>query len=354
MNRILSFLFKALVFSIPVIIFPAIVYLEFRENDRWIFYFQLYPHLILFSLLAFGVVLVNLHQASALIRRRSSFFRNCCIMIVISVILTFVETTSNNMMLLELNNQAQSTIELSRTAIKQIQQIPDNIIDVDRIINGNQLTISKENLGKALINFRDRQTNLSPEQKQGYYTFMKKGLSFSTWKKQNNVFSTSRIFYILSFFIITSVSLIFWPMLVIYERSDIRDYHRYLKLLTISFLVFMLWIPLRYYYNLLTLNLVFGNDYLIGSWDLFAFLIYPVYGSLLAWKNYQNRPEDFRRIFLIAIAIFLVIFGIVFPHIIPNIVTYIFGINSDVLTWGILLIPSIVYYGYQIHLTSHQ
>jgi hypothetical protein len=331
-------------FIITVIGLPLSIGLEFSNNNQWLLYFQLYPHLILFSLLGFGVVIISLYQATTLITKKHRFIQSFLIMAAISLLLTYLEVTSNNMMLLELTNQAQSIITLPRKTIEQIHEIPDSVIDTNKIIKGNNITIRKATIEQTLKNFRKQKDTLTEQQKQGYHTFMKNSLSYSTWQGKDNVFSRSRIFYILSFFIITTLSLTSWILLFMFSRQETRYFEKYLNLLTLAFLVFIAWIPLRFYYNLNTLNLIFGYSNPIGHFDVFAFLIYPIYCFFLCRKIYQYN-QDWTKIGLITtIATIITIIGRFSPQSIND----LFGLNSNLTIWITFLIPSLVYYYYQL------
>ena len=327
-------------FCITVIGLPLSIAIEFSNNSQWLLYFKLYPHLILFSLLAFGVVLISLNQAINLVIEKKKLMKNILIIVLISIFLTYIEVTSDNMLLLELNNRAESTLNLPQETIVQIQQIPESILDTNQIIRGNNLTVRKSTIEEAIAKFREQKDTLEPEQKQGYYTLMKNSLSYSTWENENNVFSISRIFYMLSFFSITTVSLISCILLFIYSKREIRSFEKYLNLLTISSLVFMTWIPLRYYYNLNTLNLIFGSSNAIGNLDAFAFLIYPIYVTFLCLKIYQNN-QDLQRIGAI-ITIFLIL--TIIGRFLSQAIDDLFGLNSNLTIWIVFGIPSLVYY----------
>ena len=330
-------------FIITVICLPLSVGLEFRYNSQWLLYFKLYPHLILFSLLAFGVVLISLNKAIYLVKGSKKFIQNLLLSVLISIFLTYIAITSNNILLLELNNQAQSTINIPQETILQIQQIPESLLDINEVIRGNTLIINKSKIEEAIIKFREQKDNLNQEQKQGYYTLMKNSFSYSTWQGKNNVFSISRIFYILSFFIITTVSLISFIILFIYSNWEVKSFDKYLNLLTLASVVFMTWSPLRYYYNLNTLNLIFGSSNAIGYLDAFAFLIYPIYFTFLCCKIYQNN-RDLQKIgLIIAIFLILTIIGRFFSQSIND----LFGLNSNLTIWIVFWIPSLVYYFYQ-------
>ncbi|NEO53038.1 MAG: hypothetical protein F6K54_08050 [Okeania sp. SIO3B5] len=328
-------------FIITVICLPLSIGLEFRDNSRWLLYFKLYPHLILFSVLAFGIVLISFNQAINLIIEKKKFIQYLLLSILTSIFLTYIEGTSDNMLLLELNNQAESTInDPPQGTIVQIKKTPEIIVDINEVIRGNKLTIQKSTIEEAIIKFRQQKDTLNQDQKQGYYTLMKKSLSYSTWENHKNFFSISRVFYLLSFLIMTTVSIISCILLVIYSKWEVRNFDKYINLLTLEFVIFMTWIPLRYYYNLNTLNLIFGSSNAIGHFDAFAFLIYPIYLTFLCWKTYENN-QDLKRIgLIIATFIILTIIGLFFSQSIND----LFGLNSNLTIWIVFWVPSLVYY----------
>ena len=337
-------------FIITVICLPLSIGLEFRYNSQWLLYFKLYPHLILFSLLAFGVVPISLNQAIYLVIEQKKLIQNILLSVLISIFLTYIESTSDNILLLELNNQAQSTINLAQETIVKIQKVPEIIVDVNEVIRENNLIINKSTIEEAIIKFRQQKDNLNQEQRQGYYTFMKNSLSYSTWQGKKNAFSISRIFEILSFFLITNVSILSLILLSKYSKWEVKYFDKYLDILTIVSVVFMTWIPLRCYYNLNTANLIFGTSNAIGHFDAFAFLMYPIYITFLCWEIYQNN-QDFKKIGLVIVSfMILTIIGRFFSQGI----NYLFGLNSNLTIWIVFFVPSLVYYFYQwLKTTSH-
>ncbi|MGK7886845.1 MAG: hypothetical protein AB4057_19735 [Crocosphaera sp.] len=334
---------------ITVIGLPVSIFLEFNDNNDWLLYFRLYPHLILFSLLSFGIVLINLHLALKQINRKSTLIRHLLIITLISSFFTYIEITSNNMMLFEFSKTAQSTIPEPQETIEQIRNIPKSIIDTNKIITGDKITISKLEIERAVNNFKEQKNKLNIEEKQSYYEFIKISLSYPTWEKNRQAFSFSRLLYILSFLIITIASLMNWILLFLYSKRDVRDFNEYLIYLTIASLGLMTWIPLRYYYNLTTLNLLIGSNNAIGHFDVFAFVLYPVYFFFLCRKIYQ-AGKYWRWISSVVLFVTsLTIIGRFFP----NIINYFFGINSNgitnLITWGAFLLISIVIGLYQLN-----
>ncbi|NET01400.1 MAG: hypothetical protein F6K61_12675 [Sphaerospermopsis sp. SIO1G1] len=356
MNRFITFgqpllnlkLIMIIAGLITVVGLPVSIILEFHNNNDWLLYFRLYPHLILFSLLSFGIVLINLHLALQQINRKTMLIRCVLIITIVSIFLTYIEMTSNNMMLFEFSNTAQSTIPEPQETIEQIRNIPNSIIDTNKIIARDTITVSKVEIEQALKNFKLQQNQLNQEEKRNYYKLMEIGLSYPTWEKNRKSFSFSRLFYISSFFIIVMASLMNWILLFLYSKQDVIDFNKYLRYLTIASLGLMTWIPLRYYYNLTTLNLLVGSNNAIGHFDVFAFVLHPIYFFVLCRKIYKAGKYWLWISFIIVFVSLLTIVGRFYPNLISN----LFGINSNgitnLITWGACLLISIVIGLYQL------
>lgn len=334
---------------ITVIALPVSIILEFNHNNDWLLYFRLYPHLILFSLLSFGIVIINLHLALNLINKKGTLIRHLLIITFVSIFLTYIEMTSNNMMLFEFSNTAQSIIPESQETIETIRNIPNSIIDTNKIITGDKITISKLEIEQAVNNFKEQKNKLNIEEKESYYEFIKISLSYPTWEKNRQAFSFSRLLYILSFLIITMASLINWILLFLYSKRDVSYFNKYLMYLTIASLGLMTWIPLRYYYNLTTLNLLVGSSNAIAHFDIFTFGLYPIYFIFLCRKIYQIG----KHWIWISLVVFFVTSLTIIGRFFPNVINNLFGINSNgitnLITWGACLLISIVIGLYQLN-----
>lgn len=317
---------------------PLSIFIEFKENYLWLFYFKLYPHMILFPLIFFGLGIFSLYQAIKLLRNRVHFTRHLIVVISISLCLSIIESNGNNMMLFEFNKQAESIITIPRETIEQIQQIPNSIIDTEQIINNDKLTINKEKINQALQNFIKEKEQLNNEEKQGYYQLMEVSLSYDTWKKNQQNFSLSRWFYLAGFFIITSISLMEGILLFLYNQYDVNNYTGYIYKLAQASVLFTTWIPLRFYYNLSTKNIIFGYSDAIGSFDFFAFIIYPVFFIFLLLKIYQIRRDWFTMGMIIFIVTILTLVG----RFDQQLINITFGLNSNPLTWLFFLVPSLL------------
>lgn len=221
------------VWLVAVIGLPLSIFLEFQENNLWLLYFKLYPHMILFPLLFFGIVTIALYQAFALIKNKQNLIRNkwliVCISIFLSITLLNIEITSNNIMLFELKSTAQSTVNVSREVIENINKVPTNIFNIDKNISGDKITINKFDIEKAFSQFINQQSELNRDEKESYYKLMQFSLSYQTWEQQYNNFSFSRRLYEFSFFIITSASIMSWIMLFIYSSAEVNYPYSYIK-----------------------------------------------------------------------------------------------------------------------------
>lgn len=347
------FPFDAVILAIVItasISLPLSILFEF--NKSYIFYFQLYPHMILFPLFCFGIIGINLYQSFMTIKRQKKNTRSKVFIVAISLVISLffyhIEITSNNIMLFELGNKAIANVNVSQETIEQIYKIPKDIIDPSEIINQNSINISKSKLENSIVIFINDQYKFNIEQKTAYYELMKSVLSYSAWEDRNNEFSLSRNFYAISFFIMVFASLINWMLLFTYSYRDTINTTRYINGLVISSLLFFTWFPLRLYYNLITKNLLFGSEEAIGQLDIFAFLIYPLYFSFLCWKFFQFRKDRF-VVSLIAITVVLLTLVGRFK---PEWVSLIFGLNSNPFSWIFILVIAIVYFFYLLKTTK--
>lgn len=331
---------------------PLSIFLEFQDNNLWLLYFKLYPHMILFPLLFFGIVTIALYQAFALIKNKQKLIRNkwliVCITIFLSITLLTIEITSNNIMLFEIKSTAQSTVNVPREVIDNINKVPTNIFNIGKNISGDKITINKLDIEKAFSQFIKQQSQLSRYEKQSYYKLMQLSLSYQTWEKQYNNFSLSRRLYEISFFLITSASIMSWIMLFLYSSTEVNHPYSYIKKLAISSVFFIIWIPLRFYYNLVSKNVLFGEKMAIGHFDVFAFIVYPIYFFFLCLRIYKLRRDWYTILFISIFVILLTLIG----RFKPDWISLIFGLNSNPIIWIIILILEMLYCLYQLNYIS--
>lgn len=329
---------------------PLSIIFEFKQS--WIFYFKLYPHMIIFPLLCFGIIGIYLYQVFFCIRRQTIFFRSKFLIISISLAISIlfynIEITSNNLMLFELNSKAVAQINVSQEFLEKINQIPNNIINIDDFTDDNKINISKLQLENSLNTFIENQGSFNEEQKKAYHTLISASLAYSTWENSIGQFSFSRNLYALSFFVIVFTSLMNWMLLFTYSYQDVLRPEQYINSLVFSSLLFFTWLPLRLYYNLITKSLIFGTDDAIGQLDVFTFLIYPLFFTFLCWKFWQLKKNKLMISLIVIFVVSLTFIG----RFKPEWVSLIFGLNSNPIFWTIFLGIAIFYCFYLLKTTK--
>ncbi|MGB7439858.1 MAG: CHAT domain-containing protein [Coleofasciculaceae cyanobacterium] len=312
------------------------LYFEFKgiqasSEPKFIYYAKLYPHIILYPWMILWGAYFTLYKAWCQIRSKPKLWRQAAVAIGGSIILLCVELTSDNMMLFEIKEDAASVVSLDKDRIELISSTPAQIIDTSDFIDEDQgeITIRKSDLETALKNFsKTAGIPFSEDEKNGYYEFMRLGLSYSTWRGKG-AFSLSRNFYALTFLNIIAVIIttgIFW--------SEIRSRYvynsmKYLRYVIATQLIVLFWLPIRIHYNLVTKNITFGNNSPVTGLDVIA---YPVILTLLVISIY--RSWKFEASFFAGVVSLLTILGFLAIGIVnTNLVGIAFGLNSNPLTW---------------------
>ncbi|NER20846.1 MAG: CHAT domain-containing protein [Symploca sp. SIO1C2] len=314
------------------------LYLEFdgiqtSSRSKFIYYAQLYPHVILYPWIFLWGAYLTLYKAWCQIRSKPKLWSQAAVAFGVSIILLCVELTSDDMMLFELKEDAVSVVFLNKDRIEAISDTPTQIIDTSDLIDEDkgEIIIRKSDLERALENFRTIQTvdmSLSQDEKNSYYEFMKLGLSYSTWHGKG-AFSESRKFYALTFLNIIAVIIatgIFWSEI---QSKYVYNSAKYLRYVIATQLILFFWFPIRVHYNLVTKNLLFGNNSPVSSLDIIA---YPVLLSLLAVSIY--RSWRFEASFFAGLISLVLILGFLVIGIVnTNLVNIAFGLNSNPSTW---------------------
>ncbi|NES18937.1 MAG: hypothetical protein F6K41_08420 [Symploca sp. SIO3E6] len=308
---------------------PLSIYCEFIESDTWLFYFRIYPHMILFPLLFLGAAFVSIYQALILVVNKQEIARTTAVILCLSTWLLCIELTSDNMMLFEFNQTASTTREVPVEIIEEIKKIPNIIIDTNKIINKKKIIINKTDIEESFKKYIKHNSKLEEKEKKGYYEFMKLSLSYQTWKSTKQWSSFNRWLYASSFFIIVTGSLINISLIFLHSRQQLRNQSQYIYHLAVSSLLFIAWMPLRIYYNISTNNLLFGSDLVIGNMDIFAWIIYPIYLISIILKIHKIRQDWIAIVMVSIIGIFLPLIGIFKTKWID--VT--FGLHSTPVTW---------------------
>jgi hypothetical protein len=314
------------------------LFFEFKELQsggipKYIYYAQLYPHIVLYPCLFFWVGYFTLYKAWCQIRRRPKLWRQMVIAFCIALIFLRIELTSDRIMLFELKSGAESVISVSAGQLRSIEQMPKQILDISGLIDAESetLTVRKDDLEMALENFQVVQTNgiaLSELEKKDYYTFMFHGLAYDTWRGTGE-FSTSRIFYALAFLGIIAVVLVsgvFWTEI---KSKYVYNGTRFLRYIVATQLIILSWLPLRIYQNRVIKGLIFGEDTPVNGLDV---LVYPVILILLGISIY--RSWKFESSFFAGVATLLAVLGFIAVGVVnPTLVGITFGLRSNPATW---------------------
>lgn len=314
------------------------LFFEFRGlqgggTPKYIYYAQLYPHIVLYPCLFLWGGYFTLYKAWCQIRSRPQLWRQLGVAFGVALIFLGIELTSDRMMLFEIKSGAESVINVPVNQLAIISQTPTQILDVSTLIDpeAETITVRKTDLEAALENFRIAQTSrtiLSDLEKKGYHEFMFLGLSYETWKGTRE-FSVSRIFYALAFFSIISVvlvSAIFWTEI---NSNYVYNSMRFLRYIIATQLIVLLWLPLRIYQNRIIKGLIFGENIPVSNLDILA---YPAILALLGISIY--RSWKFEPSFLAGIVSLLTVLSfIAIGVIVPDLVGITFGLQSDPATW---------------------
>jgi uncharacterized membrane protein YuzA (DUF378 family) len=336
-----------IIMMVSLISLFASLYLEFRgirisARPKYIYYAQLYPHIILYPWIFLWGAYFTLYKAWCQIRSKPKLWRQAVGAIAVALVVLGVEVTSPNMMLFELKEGAESVVALDRNLISTITKMPDQILNAALLIDQDrgEITIRKTDMETALENFRAIQTAgfpLHEEEKNSYYEFMRLGLSYSTWHGRG-AFSGSRKFYALVFMNIIGVVIasgVFWREI---GSKYVYNSMKYIRYVIATQVVVLFWMPMRIYYNLVTKELIFGYSSPVSGLDV---IVYPVILTLLAISIY--RSWKFEASFLAGIISLVAVLGFFLIGVTnPNLVNMAFGTDSNPLSWILWLILGLI------------
>lgn len=302
-------------------------------QPKYVYYAQLYPHIVLYPCLFLWGGYFTLYKAWCQIRSRPKLWKQVVIAFSMALIFLGIEITSDRMMLLELKSGAESVVSVSAAQIQLIEQTPEEILDVSDLIDieAGTLIVRKDDLEEALENFRTLQEThavLSDSEKAGYHTFMYIGLAHKTWWGTRG-FSTSRLFYALAFLSIIAVvlaSAIFWAEI---NSKYVYNSMRFLRYIIATQLIILLWLPLRIYQNLVIKDLIFGENRPVNGLDVMA---YPAILGLLVISIY--RSWKFESSFLAGVVSLVTVLGFIAIGVVnPTLIDITFGLKSNPATW---------------------
>ncbi|MEO1125541.1 MAG: CHAT domain-containing protein [Cyanobacteria bacterium J06639_16] len=333
----------------------ASLYWEFRDlrvgsQLKYIYYTQLYPHIILYPCLFLWGAYFTLYKAWCQIRSRPKLWRQGSVALGIALILLCVELTQDDMMMFELKEGAVSTVSMEQTLRDRVDNIPTNVLDTSRLIDSenSKIVIRKADMEAALENFREVQAALSETEKDGYHALMKIGLAYSTWQGKQ-AFSVSRIFYGLAFMNIVAVIIasgIFWREI---GSEFVYNGAKFVRYVTATQLIVLLWLPIRVYHNAVTKelifgpseNAIFGSNFPLSGLDTIA---YPVILSLLSvtiYKSWKFEASYISGVLTLLIILIFLTIGLFNPSLINT----VFGLQSNPTSWILwpILLLTIIY-----------
>ncbi|MEM6837866.1 MAG: CHAT domain-containing protein, partial [Cyanobacteria bacterium P01_C01_bin.120] len=306
---------------------------QVESVPKYIHYAQLYPHIVLYPCLFLWGGYFTLYKAWCQIRSRPKLWRQMSIAFAIALVFLGIELSSNRMMLFEIRTGAESVVSPPVSELSSISQIPVEILDVSELIDSNAgtLTVRKADLEIALERYRIFSSNgntLSDAEKNGYHTFMFRGLSYKTWHGTGG-FSTSRIFYALAFMsiiIIVLMSGVFWAEI---NSKYVYNSMKFLRYIVATQLIILLWLPLRIYQNRVIKDMIFGENIPVSGLDVLA---YPAILTLLCISIY--RSWRFESSFFAGVLSLLTVLGFIIIGVFnSNMVDITFGLQSDPATW---------------------
>ncbi len=304
--------------------------------EKAIFYAKLYPHIILYPLFMFWAALWLVYKGfTQIINRADRGLRlSLLAMLAISIVPLMIDMSGSNMLLLELNKMAQASIDLStlnKNMIADIQKIPKDILDTQKIFQKDHLVISKAVLEKSLSNYiaLKKDNQIPEEQAKGFHKLMEIGLDYpTTWKEQKNSFSLSRVLYGCTFWAITFTGLSFFVLWV--QNQDPRKFYnqiRYFKYLVFAQVMVVFWIPFRLYYVIKTKNIVFGYYGLQWVRQLDPF-VYIVIGILFLSTLYQTVQQK-HKYWMIIITIVAIVVSLWIGYGLTDVLDRAFFLNTS-------------------------
>jgi hypothetical protein len=304
--------------------------------EKAIFYAKLYPHIILYPLFMFWAALWLVYKGfTQIINRADRGLRlSLLAMLAISIVPLMIDMSGSNMLLLELNKMAQASIDLStlnKNMIADIQKIPKDILDTQKIFQKDHLVISKAVLEKSLSNYiaLKKDNQIPEEQAKGFHKLMEIGLDYpTTWKEQKNSFSLSRVLYGCTFWAITFTGLSFFVLWV--QNQDPRKFYnqiRYFKYLVFAQVMVVFWIPFRLYYVIKTKNIVFGYYGLQWVRQLDPF-VYIVIGILFLSTLYQTVQQK-HKYWMIIITIVAIVVSLWIGYGLTDVLDRAFFVNTS-------------------------
>lgn len=315
------------------------LYFEFNRTDifshpTYIYYAQLYPHIVLYPWLFLWVAYYMLYKAWCQIRNRPKLWRQITGCIVFAAIVLRIELLSPYMMFFELKDNAVTTVSIEQELIDHYSRLPKSILDTSSLVNVNNgtITFKKTDLETAFSNYLKIQeaegTPLSKEQAESYQNFMYQGLNFSTWKS-SGAFSLSRKLYGLIFVAIVAcvlISGVFWREI---DTKYVFNKVIFVRYIIATQLVLLCWFPFRFYHNLKTKAAVFGLPMVANELDMIAYSAVLLLLTTSIYKSWKFEASFIAGVLSVGVVVVFVSVGIFQPQL----VGFAFGTQSNPATW---------------------
>lgn len=317
---------------------PISLFLEFSggsglSEPAYIYYAQLYPHIVLYPALFLWAAYYSLYKAWCQIKNRPHLWRSLAFCLAVGSIILSIEATADDMLLLELRSQAEAIVEVQPALAAKISNMPESIINTAPLIDQRQSTITfkKTDLELALKNFAHLQAEkivFSDSQIAAYHAFMKQGLAYDTWQGEQ-AFSISRTFYLVSsaaMMMAIMSSIVFWQEV---GKQHVFNAGKYVRYVITTQVMLLFWFPIRLYHNRITAGIIFGDPASLRGMDV---IVYPILMTVLLTTLYKSRRFNanfLTGIFCLLIVLAFLSVGVAQPHIIG----LIFGLESSPVTW---------------------
>lgn len=228
----------------------------------YIFIFCHYPHITIYPILFFGLVVIFVFRALFLWREHASVDLRWLVGIAFAVALlvTYWEVSGRQMMLFEFNTQAQGALELFS---------PERISGKAKAVGLPDAFDSASTMGQQVM--AGVNNGLTPP--EAATKRMDQLLNhYEAWNNLGAPWtSMSRTLYMTLFFYMIFIVLIGYAISVYLPRTgepkdlqDARDFSISVNLLC-AFLVILLWMPFRVFYNVNTKIPLFGPDNIIDN-----------------------------------------------------------------------------------------
>lgn len=338
---------------------PLSLFLEFGNSPNlpeptYIYYAQLYPHIVLYPSLFLWAAYYALYKAWCQIKNRPQLWRPIAFCLAVGSIVLSIEATADNMMLLELRSLAKSTVPVRPALITKISNVPPEIINTAPLINKQQTTITfkKTDLEGALKNFirlKEDKKDFSDAQVSAYYTFMRTGMAYETWRGKH-MFSISRTFYLVSsaaIIVAIMSSVVLWQEI---GKRHVFNAGKYVRYIITTQVMLMFWFPLRLYHNKITTGVTFGDPSALKGLDV---IVYPILVTVLLTSLYKS--SRFNANFLTGASCLVVMLAFLSVGMTQaQIVGLFFGVESSPVTWIVwpILILVGLYVAYSDVLTT--